>query len=193
MVQKKIENEYEQLKRQNRRRLVGAVVMVVAAGGILASTGSFGAKSAADEEGKLALAASGDKQAANANSAHSNTTVLPKVTVHNQQDNTVQTVETAADKQQAQWLKQQQAAQQAEEKRLQEQAAAEQARKKPQADESQARSAQAGSNEGTTEISEQQAAKQRQQELDFLAKERAEKDSLSSTTAVATAPPYLGP
>ena len=50
MVQKKTENEYEQLKRQNRRRLVGAVVMVVAAGGILASTGSFGTQSAAGTE-----------------------------------------------------------------------------------------------------------------------------------------------
>ena len=95
MVQKKIENEYDQLKRQNRRRLVGAVVMVVAAGGILASTGSFGSKTAETEDGKLALVAKDGKQ------AQGNTTVLPKVTVHNQQDNTVQDVETAADKQQA--------------------------------------------------------------------------------------------
>ena len=63
MVQKKTENEYEQLKRQNRRRLVGAVVMVVAAGGILASTGSFGTQSAAGTEGTLALAGKGDKHA----------------------------------------------------------------------------------------------------------------------------------
>ena len=147
MVQKKTENEYDQLKRQNRRRLVGAVVMVVAAGGILASTGSFGSKTAETEEGKLALVAKDGKQ------VQGNTTVLPKVTVHNQQDNTVQNVETEADKQQA------------AEKSRQEQTAAEQARKKQPADESQQRQGQVDS-VANQETTAQQLEKKRQQEAE---------------------------